>query len=75
MMTDPVSDMLSRIRNAALAHLDRTGEDIRALRVLVAQYLHRDVTAEVLVAAPVDGADAAAADLAQHLVAAGGVAA
>jgi hypothetical protein len=59
---------------ADLRFLDEAGEDVAARGVLVLEHLHRDVAAEVQVAPLVDDADAAAADLAEQLVAAGGIA-
>jgi hypothetical protein len=54
---------------ADLRLLDEALDDVGALRVLGAQHLERDVAVEVLVAAAVDEADAAARDLAEDLVA------
>ena len=39
MMTDPISDMLTRIRNAATAHLDRTDMPLSKLKKNVAEIL------------------------------------
>lgn len=38
-MTDPISDMLTRIRNASLAHLDRTEMPLSKLKKSVAELL------------------------------------
>lgn len=42
MMTDPIADMLSRIRNAALARHDRTEILASSLKVAVAEILKRE---------------------------------
>ena len=42
MMTDPISDMLARIRNASLAHLDRTEMPLSKLKVRVAKILEQE---------------------------------
>lgn len=39
MMTDPISDMLSRIRNAAIANLDRTEIPYSKLKARIAEIL------------------------------------
>lgn len=42
MMTDPVSDMLTRLRNAALAHHDRTEIPLSKLKVNIAKILKEE---------------------------------
>ncbi len=42
MMTDPIADMLTRIRNAALARHDRTEVPASRLKLAVAQILKRE---------------------------------
>ena len=42
MMTDPIADMLSRIRNASLARLDRTEMPLSKLKKNVAELLKQE---------------------------------
>lgn len=42
MMTDPISDMLTRIRNASLARLDRTEMPLSKLKKSVAELLKQE---------------------------------
>jgi small subunit ribosomal protein S8 len=42
MMTDPIADMLSRIRNASLARHDRTEIPMSRLKVAVAEILKKE---------------------------------
>jgi len=42
MMTDPISDMLARIRNASLAHLDRTEMPLSKLKERIAAILKQE---------------------------------
>ena len=42
MMTDPIADMLTRLRNAALAHQDRTEIPLSKLKVAVAKILKEE---------------------------------
>jgi small subunit ribosomal protein S8 len=42
MMTDPIADMLARIRNASTARLDRTEMPLSKLKVRVAQILKQE---------------------------------
>lgn len=42
MMTDPIADMLTRLRNASLARLDRTEIPLSKLKVRIAQILKEE---------------------------------
>ena len=42
MMTDPIADMLTRLRNAALAHQDRTTIPASKLKVHLAEILKKE---------------------------------
>ena len=42
MMTDPIADMLTRLRNAALAHQDQTEIPLSKLKVNVAKILKEE---------------------------------
>ena len=42
MMTDPIADMLTRLRNAALAHQDRTEMPLSKLKVNLAKILKEE---------------------------------
>lgn len=42
MMTDPISDMLARIRNASMAHLDRTEIPLSKLKASIAEILKEE---------------------------------
>ncbi len=42
MMTDPIADMLTRLRNAALAHQDRTAIPLSKLKVNLAKILKEE---------------------------------
>lgn len=42
MMTDPIADMLTRLRNASLAHLDRAEIPLSKLKLAIAKILKQE---------------------------------